>query len=78
VIVPLNIIQYAAAVFAPVESTVMVVYMMVLVDPVVIVDVDGIVTGSRSSNWIWTVAQDTLSTHTDSTRMTIVQIVEKF
>jgi hypothetical protein len=48
VIVPVNIIQYAAAVFVPVGATVMVVYMMVLVDPVVIVDVDGIVTGSRS------------------------------
>ncbi len=48
VTVPVNIIQYAAEVFVPVGSKVMVVYMMVLVDPVVIVDVDGTVTGSRS------------------------------
>ncbi len=50
VTVPVNIIQCAAAVFVPVESTVMVVVVsiMVLVDAVVIVDVDGTVTGSRS------------------------------
>jgi hypothetical protein len=48
VVVPVNIMKYSAAVFVPVEATVMVVCMMVLVDPVVIVDVDGTVTGSRS------------------------------
>ncbi len=64
--------------FVPVEAAVVGVSMMVLVDPVVIVDVDGIVTGSRSWKWIWTVAQDTLGKHRDSTRMTILQIVGKF